>query len=60
MHSSLTLYAEALRLYAQYGLSWYCALIVLSAIQVYSDLLYTENFQYGNRFAALQIWNPIL
>jgi predicted nucleic acid-binding protein len=60
VHSSLALYAEALRLYALSGLSWYDALIVSAAIQAQCDLLYTEDLQHGQRFGTLQIRNPFL
>ena len=60
VHSSQALYAEALHLHAQSGLSWYDSLIVSSAIQARCDLLFTEDLQHGQRFGALQIRNPFL
>jgi predicted nucleic acid-binding protein len=60
LHSSQALYAEALRLHAQSGLSWYDSLIVSSAIQARCDLLYTEDLQHGKRFGGLQVRNPFL
>ena len=60
VHSSQALYAEALHLHAQSGLSWYDALIVSSAIQARCDLLFTEDLQHGQRFGALQVRNPFL
>ena len=60
VHSSQALYAEALRLHAQSGLSWYDSLIVSAAIQARCDLLYTEDLQHGQRFGTLQVRNPFL
>ncbi len=60
VHSSQALYAEALHLHAQSGLSWYDSLIVSSAIQARCDLLFTEDLQHGQRFGSLQVRNPFL
>jgi predicted nucleic acid-binding protein len=60
VHSSQALYAEALHLHAQSGLSWYDALIVSAAIQARCDLLFTEDLQHGQRFGILQVRNPFL
>jgi len=58
VHTSQALYAEALHLHAQDGLSWYDSLIVAAAIQARCDLLYTEDLQHGQRFRNLQVKNP--
>jgi predicted nucleic acid-binding protein len=60
VHSSQVLYAEALHLHAQSGLSWYDSLVVSSALQARCDRLYTEDLQHGQRFGNLQITNPFL
>jgi predicted nucleic acid-binding protein len=60
VHSSQALYAEALQLHAQSGLSWYDSLIVSAAIQARCDLLYTEDLQHGRRFGGLRVSNPFL
>jgi predicted nucleic acid-binding protein len=60
VHSSQALYAEALHLQGQSGLSWYDALIVTAAIQARCELLYTEDLQHGQRFGSLQVRNPFL
>ncbi len=60
VHSSPALYAEALHLHAQSGLSWYDSLIVASALQARCDLLFTEDLQHDQRFGTLQIKNPFL
>ena len=60
VHSSQALYAEALHLHAQSGLSWYDSLIVSAAIQARCDLLFTEDLQHGQRLGSLQVRNPFL
>jgi predicted nucleic acid-binding protein len=60
VHSSQALYAEALRLHAQSGLSWYDSLIVSAALQAHCHLLFTEDLQHGQRFGSLQVSNPFL
>jgi predicted nucleic acid-binding protein len=60
VHSSQALYAEALHLHAQSGLSWYDSLIVAGALQARCDRLYTEDVQHGQRFGDLQVTNPFL
>ncbi|MGD1061775.1 MAG: PIN domain-containing protein [Terracidiphilus sp.] len=60
VHSSQALYAEALFLHAQSGLSWYDALIVSAAIQTRCEILFSEDLQHGQRFGALQVRNPFL
>jgi predicted nucleic acid-binding protein len=60
VHSSQALYAEALRLQGQSGLSWYDSLIVSAAIQTQCDLLFSEDLQHGQRFGSLRVANPFL
>jgi predicted nucleic acid-binding protein len=60
VHSSQALYAEALHLQAQSGLSWYDALIVSAAIEARCNLLFTEELQHGQRFGGLQVRNPFV
>ena len=60
VHSSQALYAEALHLHAQSGLSWYDSLIVSAALQARCDLLFTEDLQHGQRFGGLRVVNPFL
>jgi predicted nucleic acid-binding protein len=60
VHSSQALYAEALHLHAQSGVSWYDALIVSAAMQARCDLLFTEDLQHGQRFGTLHVRNPFL
>jgi predicted nucleic acid-binding protein len=60
VHSSQALYGEALYLRAQSGLAWYDSLIVSAAIQAGCEILFSEDFQDGQRFAGLQVRNPFL
>jgi predicted nucleic acid-binding protein len=60
VHSSQALYADALYLHAQSGLPWYDSLIVSAAIQARCEILFSEDFQHGQRFGSLQVRNPFL
>jgi predicted nucleic acid-binding protein len=60
VHSSIAVYAEALRIQGQRNLSWYDALIVCSAMQARCGVLYTEDLQHGQSFGNLRIMNPFL
>jgi predicted nucleic acid-binding protein len=65
VHSSQALYAEALFLHAQSGLSqegisWYDSLIVSAAIQARCEILFSEDLQHGRRFGSLAVQNPFL
>jgi len=60
VHSSPALYAEALGLQSQSGLSWYDSLIVSAALQAQCDFLFTEDLQHGQRFGNLRVENPYL
>jgi len=60
VESSLGLYLRALQLAARYSLPWYDALIVTSAIEGRCGVLYSEDFQQGQRFNGLRIENPFL
>ena len=58
IHSSGVLLEEALRVCERYRLSWYDALIVTAAIEADCALLYSEDFQDGQRFGTLRVRNP--
>jgi predicted nucleic acid-binding protein len=60
VHSSATLYDEALNFHAAGGLSWYDALIVAAALQARCTVLYTEDLQHGRQFGSLKVVNPFL
>jgi predicted nucleic acid-binding protein len=60
VHSSMGLFAEALRLQSQHGLAWYDSVIIGAAIQAGCDVLFSEDLQHGRSFGALRITNPFL
>jgi len=56
--SSVALYSEALRLNAKHGIPWYDSLIIASAVEGKCQILYSEDFQHGQRFGNLRVENP--
>jgi predicted nucleic acid-binding protein len=60
VNSSAALYAEALRLGSSYSLSWYDSLVLAAAIEGGAHVLYSEDFQHGQKFGNLRIENPFL
>ena len=57
---SIALYRQALTLQSESGFGFYDSLIVTSASQGGSKILYTEDLQHGQRVAGLSIQNPFL
>jgi predicted nucleic acid-binding protein len=60
VHSSQTLFSQALRVKEQHRLSWYDSLIVAAALESQCKLLYSEDFHHGHRIGNLRIANPFL
>lgn len=60
VHSSFSLYGQALQLANRHSISWYDSLIVAAAIDSGCSTLYTEDMQHGRRFESLQVQNPFL
>jgi len=60
VHSSQALYIEALQVARRYRFAWYDALIVAGALQAQCEVLYSEDFQHGQRLGELEIRNPFL
>jgi predicted nucleic acid-binding protein len=60
IHSSQALYGEALRLSQRFRLPWYDSLIIAGAIEGQCSVLYSEDFQSGQRFGNLEIRNPFV
>jgi len=58
VQSSQGLFAEALRLYERYRLSWYDSLIVAAALEAECHVLYSEDMRHGQTFGRLRIENP--
>ena len=60
VHSSYSLYGRALALTRRYSVSWYDSLIVAAAIESGCGILYSEDFQHGQKFGELLVRNPFL
>jgi predicted nucleic acid-binding protein len=60
VHSSPSLFMEAMRIAARYRLAWYDSLIVAAAIESQCVVLYSEDFQHDQRLGNLRISNPFL
>jgi len=60
VYSSPALCLRALQILERYRLQWYDALIVASALEAKCGILYSEDFQNGQKFDALEIRNPFL
>jgi predicted nucleic acid-binding protein len=60
IHSSPALFHKALQLVERFRLQWYDALIVAGALEAKCGILYSEDFQNGQRFDDLEIRNPFL
>ena len=60
VHSSPALFHRALQLVERFRLQWYDALIVAGALEAKCGILYSEDFQNGQRFDDLEIRNPFL
>lgn len=58
IHSSYSLYGQALQLNRQNSLSWYDSLIVAAAKESGCGILYSEDLQNRQRFGDLQVVNP--
>jgi predicted nucleic acid-binding protein len=60
VHSSQSLYGEALQVRTRFKLAWYDALIVASALEAECDVLYSEDFQHGQKIRKLTVENPFI
>jgi predicted nucleic acid-binding protein len=58
--SSPALCIKALRIHDRYHVQWYDALIIAGALKAECGILYTEDFQNGQKFDDLEIRNPFL
>ncbi len=58
VHSSPTIYFEAMRIVEKHRLSWYDSLIVAAALEGQCEKLYSEDFQHGRKIEYLRIENP--
>src|SRR5208283_3955401 len=60
VQSSVPLFASALLHRDNSKLQWYDALIVAAAQEAGCAILYSEDFQHGQRFGTLRVVNPFL
>src|ERR1700674_2257696 len=60
VHSSPALFHKALQLVERFHLQWYDALIVASALVAECGILYSEDFQNGQKIDDLEVRNPFL
>jgi predicted nucleic acid-binding protein len=60
VHSSYSLYGQALELTRRHSISWYHSLIVAAAMESDCGVLYTEDFQHRQKFGNLTVENPFL
>jgi predicted nucleic acid-binding protein len=58
VQSSQALYAEALRIGARFQIAGYDSLIVAAAMLAECEVLYSEDFQDGQKIGNLTIENP--
>ena len=58
IHSSPSLYVEALRITGKHKLSWYDSLIVAAALEGQCETLYSEDLQHGREIEEMKIENP--
>jgi predicted nucleic acid-binding protein len=57
---SVALCTDALRVFQRYHFPWYDSLIVAGALQAQCGILYSEDFQHGQKLENLEIRNPFL
>jgi len=60
IHSSPALFLKALQLVDRFRVQWYDALIVAGAIEAKCGILYSEDFQNGQKFDNVEVQNPFL
>lgn len=58
--SSMALYKEALSLHQETRYSFYDSLVIAAALEARCTLLYSEDFQNGQKLRELKIVNPFL
>jgi predicted nucleic acid-binding protein len=58
VHSSRSLYLQALRFCRDHSVSWYDSLILAGALEARCKILFSEDFQRGQRFGDLRVENP--
>jgi predicted nucleic acid-binding protein len=57
---SPALFYKALQLVDRFQLQWYDSLILAGALEAKCGILYSEDFQHGQKFEDLEVRNPFL
>jgi predicted nucleic acid-binding protein len=60
VNSSPSLCLRALQILERFRIPWYDALIVAGAIEAKCGILYSEDFQNGQKFDDVEVRNPFL
>lgn len=60
MDSTAQTVQTAMALEQKHQLSWWDALVLEAALRAKAQVLYTEDFNHGQRFGALTVVNPFL
>jgi predicted nucleic acid-binding protein len=60
IYSSPSLCLKALQILERFRVQWYDALIVAGALEAKCGILYSEDFQNGQKFDDLEVRNPFL
>lgn len=60
VQSTTALFRLALQIVNRYRLQWYDSLIVAGALEGKCKILYSEDFQHGQKFGDLTVRNPFL
>lgn len=58
IYSSVELYHKALEIFERWKYSFYDSLIITTALQTDCTILYSEDFQHGQKIQSLTIVNP--
>src|SRR5579863_9772676 len=58
VHSSPSLYVEALRIAGKHRIAWYDSIIVAAALEGRCVTLYSEDFENGREIEGLRVENP--
>ncbi len=60
VHSSPTIYFDALRIFEGHRFSWYDSLIVAAALEGDCEKLYSEDLQHGQKVEGMRVENPFV
>ncbi len=60
IHSSYSLYVQAVQITRSHSISWYDSLIVAAAVESGCSILHTEDLQHSQKFGNVTVQNPFL